>query len=364
MNALTGFRWGDWLKLLRETKYSVDRQYINRFTQVTMFSWINSWYYRTEKAKFQSAIGKTRVEQPVFILGHWRNGTTLVHELFAQDAQYAYPNLFEVSRPFTFLVREPQVEQMAGDAEPTSRPMDSMQVTYRSPGEDEGGLAVLCLRSPAIAWMFPRFEEFYDRFLTFEDASEADTRLWQNALDLFMRKLTLRYQRPLVMKSPTHTARIKLILELFPDAKFVHIHRNPYLVFQSTMKLYNTAVAGAYLQKPVDGSVVSGILRRYKDMYDVYFTQKASIPPGNLVEVSFEDMEVNPLKQMRVIYEKLSLPGYDQALPGFQRYMDQVSGYKKNTHNTIPQPLRVEVASYWQRCFDEWGYSPNPVDKG
>ena len=364
MNALTGFRWSDWTRLLKEVKFSIDRQYFGRFSQVTMFSLMNSWYYRNEKRSYQSEIAKATIEQPIFILGHWRNGTTLVHELFARDPQFAYPNLFEVSRPFTFLTREPVVEKMAGDAGPTSRPMDNMQVTYRSPGEDEAGIAVLCLRSPAIAWMFPRYEAYYDRFLTFEHAEVKDAQRWQLALDLFMRKLTVRYHRPLVMKSPTHTARIKLILELYPDARFIHIHRNPFIVFQSTMKLYNTAVAGAYLQNPKDGSVVSGILRRYKDMYDAYFLQRDLISAGNLVDVQFEELEKDPIQHMKVIYEKLSLPGFQEALPKFQQYTEQVSDYKKNTHKPIAEPLRQEIAANWQRCFDEWGYTTNPIEKG
>lgn len=362
MNALTGFRWGDWSRLLKEVKFSIDRQYIGRASQVTMFSLMNTWYYRSEKRNYQSEIDKASIEQPIFILGHWRNGTTLVHELLARDPQFAYPNLFEVSRPFTFLTREPVVEKMAGDADPTSRPMDNMQVTFRSPGEDEAGIAVLCLRSPAIAWMFPRYEAYYDRFLTFADAETKDARRWQAALDLFMRKLTIRYHKPLVMKSPTHTARIKLILDLYPDAKFIHIHRNPFVVFQSTMKLYNTAVAGAYLQNPRDGSVVSGVLRRYEDMYDAYFSQRDLIPAGNLVDIKFEEMEKDPLQQMRLIYEQLHLPGFQEALPSFTHYMDQVSDYKKNTHKPIPEPLQQEITAHWQRCFAEWGYKTESIE--
>ena len=48
-------------------------------------------------------IAKTEMPDPVFILGHWRSGTTLLHGLMAQDDQFAYPRIYQVSNPHSFL---------------------------------------------------------------------------------------------------------------------------------------------------------------------------------------------------------------------------------------------------------------------
>jgi hypothetical protein len=147
------------------------------------------------------------------------------------------------------------------------------------------------------------------------------------------------------------------LLDLYPDAQFIHIHRNPFVVFQSTQKLYKTAVAGAYLQKPSDGSVTTGIIRRYKDMYDAYLDQVKLIPPNRFVEIKFEDFEKDIINQLGLIYEKLGLDGFNQAKTKFVEYIDQRSGYQKNVHPDIPEPLRTDIVSQWNRYFTEWGYT-------
>ncbi len=58
-----------------------------------------------------------------------------------------------------------------------------------------------------------------------------------------LRKLTVRHgsEKRLVIKSPVHTARVALLLKLFPDAQFIYIHRNPYEVFQSCVNMAGTS---------------------------------------------------------------------------------------------------------------------------
>lgn len=45
---------------------------------------------------------------------------------------------------------------------------------------------------------------------------------------------------PLLIKSPVHTARVRLVLGLFPRARFLYIHRDPYEVFQSAVHMADT----------------------------------------------------------------------------------------------------------------------------
>ena len=37
----------------------------------------------------------------------------------------------------------------------------------------------------------------------------------------------VRSPKRIVLKSPAHTARVRVLLELFPKARFVHIIRDP-----------------------------------------------------------------------------------------------------------------------------------------
>src|SRR5437667_340199 len=120
---------------------------------------------------------------------------------------------------------------------PTTRPQDNVPISVQEPQEDEFAFAALTGRNPTIGWAFPRRAEFYNRYLTLRELPESEVAQWKSALKLFLQKLSCKYKRPLVLKSPGHTCRIRLLLELFPNARFVHIHRNPYDVFQSTQHL-------------------------------------------------------------------------------------------------------------------------------
>jgi hypothetical protein len=239
---------------------------------------------------------------------------------------------------------------------PRSRPMDNVAIGMETPQEDEFALCVASLKSPCLGmFSFPRRADHYDRYLTFQDVPEREVEEWKSTFRWFLQKLTLRYRRPLLLKSPTHTARLRLLLELFPGARFVHIHRDPYAVFQSARHLYHRLWSIHLLQKPtVD--LDEQILRRYTRMHDAFFEQRGLIPEGQFHEIRFEDLERDPIGQLSVTYERLGLTGFESFLPRLQQRVDSLAGYRKNQFEELPAELRQRVASAWQRSFDTWGY--------
>jgi omega-hydroxy-beta-dihydromenaquinone-9 sulfotransferase len=356
MDTLIGFSFREWLTLLRENRFQVSAPYWRRAAFVTLMSLMNSRGKRREQKRYGAQIAQATVQPPLFVLGHWRSGTTLLHSLLALDEQFAYPNLFEVTHPHTFLVREALVQAHLEDTEAEKRHMDNMQVTFRSPGEDEAALAVLSLRSPLLGWLFPRREDYYDRFLSFHEADPRDVTRWKNALRSFLQKLSWRYNKPVLLKSPHHTARVRLLLEMFPDARFVHIYRNPYEVFKSTQKLYATAVPQSYLHDPNGSDTTAGILRRYTTMYDAFFAERPLIPDGQFCEVAFEELEHDMVGVLERVYAQLNLPGFAAAQPAIAQYAAQTADYKKNSHARLAEPLCRQVAQAWRRNFERWGY--------
>jgi hypothetical protein len=346
----------DWLRLLVENRFAIDPIYWGRGAQVMVWAYGNSIDKRREDRRFGAQLARVAVPAPLFILGHWRNGTTLLHELIALDEQFAYPNLFQISHPHTCLVREEMATRYLDSLPADTRPQDNMAINFRSPGEDESAIATASQRSPLVAWSFPRREAFYDRFLTMRGAPAADVRRWKDAFITFLKKMTLRYERPLVLKSPTHTAKVRLLLEIFPNAKFVHIHRDPYTVFRSTRALYQTAVPHSYLQRPDPAQIEEGILRRYRQMYEAFFEDCALIPAGRYCEIGFEDLERDMAGQVQRIYETLRLPGFDRLRPKIEQYAQTRAGYQKNRHQPLAEPLREKIGQAWRLSFERWGY--------
>jgi hypothetical protein len=110
------------------------------------------------------------------------------------------------------------------------------------------------------------------------------------------------------------------------------------------------------LQWPDHGDLDDYILRRYRLMYDVFFEERGLIPPGHFHELAFEDLEKDPVGQLRALYERLDLPDFEAVRPALEDYVRSEAGYRKNEHPDLPAPLRSRIAQEWRRNFEEWGY--------
>lgn len=353
----SGMTPGDWWRLLRRPRAKVDPSYWPVLALPAVVSLWNEVQRRREEQLYAREIASLPIQPPIFLLGHWRSGTTLLHDLLAVDERFAHPTLFEVMRPHTFLVEEDAVSRVLGSRITPGRPMDGVPLTVASTAEDEWALAQMSLYSPMLSWIFPRHAVHHDRYLTFRGESEAVIEAWKGAFTRFMKKLTYRYQRPIVLKSPAHTGRIRLLLGLFPNARFVHIHRNPYHVYRSTRRFYHQAVSSLRLQRPPRGGVEKGILRRYNLLYDAFFEERDLIPEGRYCEVAFETLERDKLGEMRRIYDTLSLGDHGAVAPRLRAYVESIATYKKNRYPPLGRGLRRRIATAWWRSFAEWGYA-------
>lgn len=357
-NYLAGITAGAWWNLLCENRFAVDPPYWHRAAFVTLVSLLNSYYRRKEERRYGEAVRQVElVHPPLFILGHWRSGTTLLHYLLAQDTeQFAYANTYQVVNPNTFLCTEEVNSRRFAAFVPAKRPMDNMRLGFDTPQEDEFAPLLLTFRSLYLGITFPRREDHYSRYLTFHDVPRAEIEEWQGALLWFFKKLTWKYGRALLIKSPPHTARIRWLLEMFPQARFVHIHRDPYRVFQSQRHYFDTAVWYTYLQRPYVDRIDEGILRRYNVLYEAFFADRPKIPDGHYHELRFEDLERDPVAEVKRIYEHLGLAGFQQFEPKLQAYVSSLDGYAKNEYPPLDDDSRRRVAREWAKSFEVWDY--------
>jgi hypothetical protein len=354
--VLGGVNLGDWLRLLRDNRFAVSPRYALRAMMISLQSVANGVLCRAESRRYATRVGGVVVPPPVFVLGHWRSGTTHLHNLLTADDRFAFPNNYQVSFPHTFLTTEAVSSRLIGPFLPPRRPMDNVEWDMRSPQEDEFALAALTGLSPCLGWAFPRRRDHYDRYLTFRGVPAGAVARWRDALVRFLQKLTWKYGRPLVLKSPPHTCRIRLLLEAFPRARFVHVRRDPYAVFQSSRRTFRLILEMHRVQRPRVDDLDDWILRQYRAMYDAFFEERGLIPAGQFREVAFEELEKDPVVQVRRVYEALNLPAFGEGEPALRNYVDSVAGYQKNDFPDLPAGVRGRVAASWRRCFEEWGY--------
>jgi hypothetical protein len=361
-NFMLGITAKEWWRLLRQNHFAIDPPFFFRALTVSLASPVNSLSRFLEERQYGAAIDNTVIEKdPIFLLGHWRSGTTHLHYLLCQDKQFAAPNNFQTARPYAFIRHDGDdfltktIERLG--IMPKTRPMDNVPVSLDSPQEDEQALFLASLLSPIGGWIFPRHESYYDRYLTLHNISQEEKDQWKSTMLWFVKKLTYVFQqKQLVLKSPPHTARIKTLLEIFPNARFVHIHRNPYAVFRSTRHFYDTLVRHVNLQRLSLQEAEKGILKRYTVMYDAFFAEKGLIPDGRFFEVSYEELDQNPMPVMANLYHSLGLDNFEQAKPLMQTYLDSMQSYTKNPSSPMSEETRSRIYEAWQRSFLTWGY--------
>lgn len=357
-NYLTGITFGKWCKLLAQNRFRISPVYLHRAVVITLASLSNSVFACIETIRFGRQIAQTEITQPpLFVLGHWRSGTTLLHELLAQDThQFQTPNTYQVVNPYTFLTTENFTTRMFPWLVPDKRPMDNMALKFTSPQEDEFAPLLMSLSSVYLGTSFPNRAAHYDRHLTFRDVSRDEIESWKHAFLQFCKKISMKNQRSLLLKSPPHTARIRTILEMFPNARFVHIHRDPYRVFQSQRHFFDTAGWYTYLQKPDLDSIDEGILNRHETMYDAYFADLPLIAKDRVIDIRFDALEADPVGVIGAVYDQLSLDGFEVFKPKLQTYVDSLKSYQKNSFTDLDVETKSIVADRWSRSFDHGNY--------
>lgn len=356
MDSLFGLTFLRWIQLLRDNKFNISIRSFFFSIFLSIWSIKNSIIARNDKNIFKEK--NITFNDPIFILGHWRSGTTFLNNLLIQDNQFIYPKIYQVINPFTFHTLNQKYIKQIKSRKIEARPMDNVKNDPFLPGEEEFALAAITLKSPIVGWAFPKRFEFYEQYLTLENIPANDREIWKNEYNKFLKKIAFDgdAQKQLLLKSPVNTSRIKFLIELYPNAKFINIHRNPIDVFSSTLKLHNTAIKKSNLQGSNNYDKTERIISTYKKVYDSYFKAIDLIPKNNFIDVSFEELEREPIKILKAIYEKLSINGFYENESKFNDYIDSLKDYKKNVHKELNPIVIEKIKTNWQKYYKNWGY--------
>lgn len=351
-----------WSQLLVRHRFAVHWTKWYVAAAATFVSIFHTAFRLVQSALFGQLVAKTAISKPpVFILGHWRSGTTLLHELLIRDPRHAYPTTYQCLAPHHFILTGSWLPKCLWWMMPSHRPMDNMPMGWDRPQEDEFALCLLGEPSPYERIAFPN---------QVADTSSLDHRGW-NARKLeqwcatfrrFMQQLTyVNRGRRLILKSPPHTARLRTLTELFPDARFIHIVRNPFVLFPSTINLWKSLDVTQGLQKPTFAGLRDYVLDTLPLMYEQFDDARSQLMANRFVEIQYEELIRDPVGHVAEIYRRLELGGFETARPLIEEYVAGTKNYETNRYE-LPDVDRDAVTHRWGEYARKYGYAKSGGD--
>lgn len=350
-----GMRFGDWMRMVGRNGFRIHPSRLTMFCLISSITPINSILRLLQKARYGKQVAASVAQPPVFIVGHWRSGTTFLHELMVLDERFAFATSYQCFAPHHFLVSE-WLFSRTNFLLPRRRPMDNVETGWLHPQEDEFALLAMGAPSPYLRMAFPNHPPQDMEFLDMDGVAPERLQKWQDALSLFLRTLSFRYKdRRIVLKSPPHTGRIGVLSKLFPGAKFIHIVRDPYAIFPSTRRLWQALDLAQGLQSPKFAYLDEYVFESFERMYRAFEEQRRSLDESQICDVRYEDLVQDPVGQLAAIYDKLDLGGFEQVQPKLAEFAARQKDYQTN-HHRLADETRAEIRRRWGEYFVRYGY--------
>jgi hypothetical protein len=345
-----------WIRLLAKNRFRVDLAHWHMAAVATLYGLFNTVLRWIQEPLYRGRIAAIeRLEPPIFILGHWRCGTTLLHELLILDQRHTFPNTYQCFAPNHFLISERIGTKALKWLLPKQRPMDNMPLGWDRPQEDEFALCNLGIPSLYLTILFPNEPPQYPQYLDLEGLSAEELARWKAAFVKFLKQVSYRNPKRIVLKSPPHTARIKVLAELFPDARFVHIVRDPYVLFPSTIHLWKSLFQTQGFQTPTFAGLEEFVYSTFNRLHCKFREARHLIAPNRLVELRYEDLLRDPAAQMQSLYERLELGDFSDVRPKIEAYFAAQRSYKTNRYQ-LDAAVREEIGRRWSDYIATYGY--------
>ncbi len=338
--------------------YGISPKYVFRFFISSFVSLVAEPFRIVENLAYNRKLKAVSLPtSPIFILGHWRSGTTLLHNLLCQDDQFAFITTYQSVFPNQFFTGRWLFKKMMKALMPAERPVDHVRLSADFPQEEGFALCSCNSYSFYLFWYFPRlWLKFYEKFVSCSSSSPQEiSKFNRNYKKLIAQSLLDQGRQQFISKNPANTGRIKQLLQIFPGAKFIYIYRNPLMVFQSTLKYFDAVMESLQMQKYDSAELTEMIFNLYERLIHDYEDQKNLIPAGHLIEMRYEDFTEKPLDTLKKIYATLEVDHFEKALPSFTSYMN-TQNQSSESGQTIDIALEQKIRSRWQFAFIKYGY--------
>lgn len=354
-----------WIRQLVAARFRVGLPYVPRLIAALVTSSVNTVLTLPERIVVPLLIRRTRIKDPVFVVGTHRSGTTHLHNLLSMDPQFQAPRAYQTINPYGCLLSGWLITPLLAAFLPWRRPMDGVRFHMFAPQEEEFGVLSMCGQSPLWGMTFPKRWPEYDRYIFPSRLAADERRQWQRNYLAFLNRVYVWSKKRPLLKNPYNTGRAEILKEMFPGAKFVHICRNPHTVYRSNCHLANEGHVVTQLQDPAAGtSYGDRFPQNYRAMEEAFEQDAEAMAEDQVVRVRFEDLEQDPVDVIRKIYAMLNLEftvAYEKAL---QDYLQSIAGYRKNRHRDLAADERQVIDQEMRSFAERWGYAEQTESDG
>lgn len=301
-------------------------------------------------------------EDPIFILGYYRSGTTHLQETLMRDPRIGYMNFYQTYFCAGFLVTERIFKKTFGiimDAQNFHHPAHRIPFKFDMPGEEDVCLVASGFRyAPNWGQVFPRaFRSFFEKFVFFKTCTDDEKQAFEFELTRLHKRVAMtsaNRNKRMLFKSPPHTARLSMLHRLYPNAKFIFIQRNPYEILKSNQRLWKSFNDQCLHDDP-EGNVDEKILWSMNECYEHYEHDKKSLNQDQLIELSYEEFMADPLKTMEKIYSQLELCDFNEVKDHFSRFLKEKHGTNIDQHHYTDHDIKL-VEKMSQKWIDQGNY--------
>ena len=330
---ITGICTDKLMKLVFRNGISFQPKYIGRFLFLFYFSKLTSIFSAMERLLYRKKINQMACpDNPIIIIGHWRSGTTFLHQLLNQSPDLTAPSLFQVGTPECFLISRKFLIPHIVPFLTKKRSVDNVAIGLDEPQEDEYALFRMTTVSPVEELIFPKHSHFFlDDISTYLPDYNHEP-LWREALITLVKKLAYESGKKIVLKNPFHSMRIPYLRKLFPKVKFIHIYRNPLDVIPSTIHMWSIVGQQNTLRKEFKQPSLESIVKTYDTMLWKIRKDLAEIPQNDYCEVGFEMLERKPVEVIKRICCMIDVPLSETYRENIGTFLKKVSKYQKNSY--------------------------------
>ena len=316
---------------------------------------------------------KVEARTPVFIVGHARSGTTLMHRLMSRDAErFSFFLLYEMFFPSLLqkklvrLIAEFDRRWLGGRIEKRLRAWErrkfaktqDMHATGLTAPEEDDFVHTFSCASGFWIVLFPYMGEL-DFYYVDERPPRKRRRLLEFYRECVKRQLYLNGRdKAHLSKNPTFSGRIESLIETFPDARIVVMMRNPYETIPSLLKLMQRS----WKLRRWNDAQMTGSLRVLADQsfhtYRYPLEVLARHPETRHAVVDYRELVAEPARVVARVYAQLGFdvsPEYGGILQGEQnraREHETTHRYSLEEFGLEGGEIRAELAD----LFDRFGW--------